>query len=152
MLRKLRLNKKKNDFLIKKCAAHQKKLSHTWQILNHMRCNLCWSIAPIKKMLCKDQKNIKKKKKNLSWLKLNSNHLDVHFFGNLLKCKYFNNSVDRSGLYLHVYILSWLAKILKFTVFRLYTKKLPHPWRDLIINAPINLSKDIWPLSTMKSF
>ena len=105
-----------------------------------------------KKMLCKDQKNIKKKKKNLSWLKLNSNHLDVHFFGNLLKCKYFNNSVDRSGLYLHVYILSWLAKILKFTVFRLYTKKLPHPWRDLIINAPINLSKDIWPLSTMKSF
>ena len=83
---------------------------------------------------------------------MNSNHLDVHFFGNLLKCKYFNNSVDRSGLYLHVYILSWLAKILKFTVFRLYTKKLPHPWRDLIINAPINLSKDIWPLSTMKSF
>ena len=36
-----------------------------------------------------------------------------------LKYKYFHNSVDWSSFYLQVHIPSWLAKILRFTFFRL---------------------------------
>ena len=52
---------------------------------------------------------------------------------------YFHNSVGCSGLYLQVYIPSWLAKILTLTVFRLMENafvKLPCPYHDLIINPP----------------
>ena len=55
--------------------------------------------------------------------------------------KYFHNSVDWSGLYLQVYVHSWLAKVLRFTVFRLLENalvKLPHPYHDLIISLPCN--------------
>ena len=57
------------------------------------------------------------------------------------KYKYFHNSVDWSGLYLQVYIPSWLPKELKlYTVFRLLKNafvELPHPWHDLIINPHV---------------
>ena len=36
-----------------------------------------------------------------------------------LKNKSFHNSIDLSGLYLKMYIPSWLEKIIRFTVFRL---------------------------------
>ena len=55
------------------------------------------------------------------------------------KNKYFHNSVDWSGFYLQVYIPSWLAKILRFIVFRLLENafaRLPCLYHDLIINAP----------------
>ena len=55
---------------------------------------------------------------------------------------YFHNSVDWSGLYLQVYIPSWLAKILALTVFRLLENafvKLPCPYHDLIINPPCRI-------------
>ena len=59
---------------------------------------------------------------------------------NNFKYKYFHNSVDWSGLYLQVYIPSWLPKNSRlYTVFRLLQNafmKLPHPWHDLIINPP----------------
>ena len=51
--------------------------------------------------------------------------------------KYFHNSVDWSGLFLQVYIHSWLAKVLRFTAFRLMENafvKLPYPHHDLIIS------------------
>ena len=53
--------------------------------------------------------------------------------------KYFQNSVDLSGLYLQVFFPSWLTKVLGFTVFRLLENgfvKLPCPFHDLIINLP----------------
>ena len=53
--------------------------------------------------------------------------------------KYFHNSFDWSGLFLQVYILSWMAKVLRFTVFRLLENpfvKLPSPYHDLINNPP----------------
>ena len=53
--------------------------------------------------------------------------------------KYFYNSIDWLGLYLQVHIPSWLAKILRFTIFRLLENafvKLPCPYHDLIINPP----------------
>ena len=60
--------------------------------------------------------------------------LTIHFRNN-----YFHSYVDRSGFYLQVYILSWLEKSLRFTVFRLLENafvKLPCPYHDLIINLP----------------
>ena len=78
----------------------------------------------------------KNKKVTPSWLKLKPKPSPCPFFFNLLKNKSFHNSADWSGLYLQVYILLWLAKILRFVVFRSYTGKLPHPWHDLIINTP----------------
>ena len=50
-----------------------------------------------------------------------------------LKNKSFNNSVEWSCLYFQVYIPPWLAKVLKFAVFRLFEHafvKLFHPWHD----------------------
>ena len=47
--------------------------------------------------------------------------------------KYFYNSVDWSQLYLQVYIPSWLANVLRFTIFRLLGNafvKLPCPYHD----------------------
>ena len=74
--------------------------------------------------------------------------------------KYFHNSVDWSGLCIQVYIPSWLANILRFTVFRLLKNafvKLPCPYNDRINNppyltSPINLPKTICPPSAMKIF
>ena len=55
--------------------------------------------------------------------------------------KYFQNFVDwsRTGLYLQVYIPSWVTKVLRFTVFRLLENafvKLHCLYHDLIINPP----------------
>ena len=52
---------------------------------------------------------------------------------------YFHNFVDWSGLYLQVYIPTWLAKTLTLTVFRLLENsfvKLSCLYHDLIINPP----------------
>ena len=77
------------------------------------------------------------------------------------KNKYFHNSVDWSRLYPQVYIPSWLAKILRFAVFRLLENAFvrhPCPYYHLNINPPsrtvppINLPKIIWPPSAMKGF
>ena len=76
-------------------------------------------------------------------LTINSNH------------KYFNNSVDLSGLYLQVYIPSCFQKNSRlYTVFRLLGNafvKLSHPWKDLIINSPCRKAPKICPPSVMKS-
>ena len=73
------------------------------------------------------------------------------------KYKYFHNSVGWSGLYLQVYIPSWLAKMLKFTVFRLLESafgKLRCPCNDLIINIlhVEQLSKKFVPNFPWKAF
>ena len=75
--------------------------------------------------------------------------------------KCFPNYVHWSGLYLQVYIPSWLAKTLGITSFRLlqntFVKRLC-PWHDLIINpscktAPtlINFPKKIFTPFSMKN-
>ena len=53
------------------------------------------------------------------------------------KNKSFHNSVDWFELYLQLYITLWLAKILRFTVFRLLKNafvELVLPYHDLVIN------------------
>ena len=53
--------------------------------------------------------------------------------------KFFHSYVDWSGLCCQVYIPSWLAKVLRLTVFRLLENafvKLPCLYHDLIINPP----------------
>ena len=90
------------------------------------------------------------------WIWHNPSKLLTSNFNN----KYFHNSVDWSRIYLQVYILSWQAKVLRFTVFRLLKNafvKLPCPYNDRINNppyltSPINLPKTICPPSAMKIF
>ena len=74
---------------------------------------------------------------NWTWQTV-GNHLTINF-----KYKYFHNFTDWSGIYL----LSWLAKILRFKVFGLLENtfvKLPHSWHDGKINRP---SRTATPLS-----
>ena len=55
------------------------------------------------------------------------------------KNKSFHNFVDWFELYFQMYITLWLAKILRFTVFRLLENafvELVLPYHDLIINPP----------------
>ena len=57
----------------------------------------------------------------------------------IFKDKYFHNPIDWSGIFLQVHIPSWLAKIFRFTVFRLLENafaRLPCPYHELIINRP----------------
>ena len=64
-----------------------------------------------------------------------------------LRNKYFHNSVDWEVFCLQVYIPLWLAKILRFTVFRLLKNafvKLPCPYHDLIINLHLEHSPPIY--------